>query len=53
MENKSNPVPPLILVTDDELFNVRLLQDILTSYGYRTASAADGAQAIFPERQDF
>jgi len=46
MENKSNPVPPLILVTDDELFNVRLLQDILTSYGYRTASAADGAQAL-------
>jgi len=46
MDNKNNLHPPLILVVDDELRNVRLLQDILTSFGYRTAGASDGAQAL-------
>lgn len=46
MEDKNNPLPPLILVVDDEQRNVRLLQDMLTGYGYRTAGAADGAQAL-------
>lgn len=46
MDYNNNPPPPLLIVVDDELRNVRLLEDILTSSGYRTAGAADGAQAL-------
>ncbi len=35
-----------ILVVDDSVENVRLLDRILTSHGYRVRQAPDGAQAL-------
>ncbi|MFC1628188.1 response regulator [Gemmatimonadota bacterium] len=45
-ENAPHTPPGEILVVEDNTFDLKLLSDILTKYGYQVRPAADGEQAL-------